>query len=60
MELLNSDKIAESNYVLSLNVYKEEMDNHVEHIPPLQLISELKTLEDEIQTELKKLEEILK
>jgi type I restriction enzyme M protein len=54
------DKIAESNYVLSLNVYKEEMDNHVEHIPPLQLISELKTLEDEIQTELKKLEEILK
>ena len=54
------EEIADADYDLSLNRYKEILHEHVEHVPPQQLITKLKALEEEIQAELKKLEGILK
>lgn len=49
-----------NDYDLSLNRYKEVVHEHVEHIPPLQLLAELKQLEAEIQAGLVELEGMLK
>ena len=54
-----SDLIA-NDYDLSLNRYKEVVHEHVEHVKPLQLIAELKQLENEIQVGLSELERMLK
>jgi type I restriction enzyme M protein len=54
-----ADLIA-NDYELSLNRYKEIVHEHVEHVPPLQLITEIKQLEAEIQAGLNELEEMLK
>jgi type I restriction enzyme M protein len=54
-----ADLIA-NDYDLSLNRYKEVMHEHVEHVPPMQLIAELKQLEVEIQAGLTELEGMLK
>jgi type I restriction enzyme M protein len=54
------EEIAAAEYDLSLNRYKEVVHEHVEHIAPLQLISELNAIEAEIQAGLKQLEEMLK
>ena len=51
--------IAEQDYDLSLNRYKEIVYEEVEYDPPLQIISELLELETEIQVGLKELEEML-
>jgi len=56
---VKKEEILANNYDLSLNRYKEVNYKHVEHVPPQQLISEIKLLEDEIKKELKKLEEML-
>ena len=53
-------EIAENAYDLSLNRYKQVTHEEVEHVPPKQLIAELKELEAEIQTGLAELEEMLK
>jgi len=49
-----------NDYDLSLNRYKEVVHEHVEHVPPMQLIAELKQLESEIQAGLAELEGMLK
>jgi type I restriction enzyme M protein len=54
-----ADLIA-NDYDLSLNRYKEVVHEHVEHVPPMQLIAELKQLEVEIQVGLTELEGMLK
>ena len=54
-----SNLIANS-YDLSLNAYKEVIHQHIEHIPPLQLIEKLKRIENEIQLGLSELEGMLK
>jgi type I restriction enzyme M protein len=54
------EEIVAADYDLSLNRYKEVVHEHVEHVAPLQLITELKTIEAEIQAGLKQLEEMIK
>jgi type I restriction enzyme M protein len=54
------DEIAATGYDLSLNRYKEVVHEQIEHIPPAQLIAELKQLEAEIQAGLVELEGLLK
>ena len=51
--------IAAQGYDLSLNRYKEVVHEHVEHVPPKQLIAELVALEGEILSGLKELEGML-
>ncbi len=51
--------IAEQDYDLSINRYKEIVYEEVEYDPPLQIIAELSELETEIQDGLKELEEML-
>ena len=53
-------ELVANGYDLSLNRYKQVVHEHVEHVPPMQLIAELKQLETEIQTGLTELEELLK
>lgn len=54
------EEIAAAGYDLSLNRYKEVMYEHIEHVPLLQLIKELKQLDEEIQEGLAELEGTLK
>ncbi len=51
--------IAAEGYDLSINRYKKEVYEPVEHRDPLEIIRELQALEDEIQKELKELEGML-
>ena len=51
--------IAAQGYDLSLNRYKEVVHEDIEHIPPKQIIAELKTLEAEIQQGLADLERMV-
>jgi len=53
-------EIAAASYDLSLNRYKEVVHEVIEHVPPKQLIAELKQLEVEIQAGLAELEGLLK
>lgn len=53
-------EIASSGYELSVNRYKEVVHDAIDHAPPMQLIGELKSLEDEIQRGLLELEEMLR
>lgn len=55
-----ASEIAAAGYDLSLNRYKEVVHEHVEHVPPQQLLAELKQLEVEIQAGLIELEGLLK
>jgi type I restriction enzyme M protein len=48
--------IADNGYDLSLNRYKDMIHEEVDHIPPKQIIAELKVLEAEIQQGLADLE----
>jgi type I restriction enzyme M protein len=54
------EEISAAGYDLSLNRYKEVLHEHVEHVPPLQLIAELNVIESDIQASLKQLEGMLK
>ena len=54
-----ASEIAAAGYDLSLNRYKEVVHEQVEHVPPKQLIAELKQLEAEIQAGLSELEGLL-
>lgn len=51
--------IAAQGYDLSLNRYKEVVHAEVQHIPPKQIIAELKALEAEIQQGLAELERMV-
>ena len=53
-------ELAANGYDLSINRYKQVVHEEVEHVPPQQLIDELKQLEAEIQGGLHELEEMLK
>jgi type I restriction enzyme M protein len=52
--------IAAQGYDLSINRYKEVVHEAVEHLPPLEIIAELKAIEAEIQAGMKELEGMLK
>ncbi len=54
-----ASEIAASGYDLSLNRYKEVVHEHVEHVPPQQLIAELKQIEADIQASMMELEGLL-
>ena len=54
-----ASEIVAAGYDLSLNRYKEVVHEQVEHVPPKQLIAELKQLEAEIQAGLSELEGLL-
>ncbi|CAN1564687.1 HsdM Type I restriction-modification system methyltransferase subunit [Burkholderiaceae bacterium] len=49
-----------NGYDLSLNRYKQVVDEHIEHVQPSHLIAELKQLETAIQVGLAELEEMLR
>jgi len=53
-------EIVANSYDLSLNRYKEVFHEHIEHVPPKELIAELKQIENQIQVRLSELEELLK
>jgi len=53
-------EIAEKNYDLSLNRYKEVVHEEVKHDPPQKILSELKALENEILQGIVELEGMLK
>ena len=55
-----ASEIAAAGFDLSLNRYKEVVNEAVEHVAPQQLIAELKQLEAEIQAGLVELEGLLK
>ncbi|MBT8539446.1 SAM-dependent DNA methyltransferase [Polynucleobacter paneuropaeus] len=52
--------IVANDYDLSLNRYKEVVHEHIEHVPPIELMAELRLLEAEIQKGLADLEGMLK
>lgn len=52
--------IEANGYDLSLNRYKEVVHAEVEHLSPKEILTKLTELEDEIQTGMKTLEEMLK
>jgi type I restriction enzyme M protein len=52
--------IVAQGYDLSLNRYKEVVHEEVEHLPPLEILAALATIEDEIQADIKKLAEMLR
>ena len=55
-----ASEIAAAGFDLSLNRYKEVVHETVEHVPPQQLIAELKQMEAEIHAGLVVLEGLLK
>ena len=54
------EEIAAAEYDLSLNRYKEVIQQHEQHVAPLKLIAELNSIEVEILAGLKNLEGMLK
>ncbi len=50
-------EIAEQGYDLSLNRYKELVHEEVEHRPPLEILAELRAIEQEILAELRAIEQ---
>ena len=53
-------EIAEQGYDLSLNRYKELVHEEVEHRPPLEILAELRTIEQEILQGIEELEGMLR
>jgi type I restriction enzyme M protein len=54
------DEIAEQGYDLSLNRYKELVHEEVEHRPPLEILAELRAIEQEILQGIEELEGMLR
>jgi type I restriction enzyme M protein len=54
------DEIAEQGYDLSLNRYKELIHEEVEHRPPLEILAELRAIEQEILQGIEELEGMLR
>lgn len=54
------DEIAEQGYDLSLNRYKELIHEEVEHRPPLEILAELRGIEQEILQGIDELEGMLR
>jgi type I restriction enzyme M protein len=54
------DEIAEQGYDLSLNRYKELIHEEVEHRPPLEILAELRGIEQEILQGIEELEGMLR
>ena len=53
-------EIAEQGYDLSLNRYKELIHDEVEHRPPLEILAELRAIEQEILQGIEELEGMLR
>ena len=53
-------EIAEQGYDLSLNRYKELIHDEVEHRPPLEILAELRQIEQEILQGIEELEGMLR
>ena len=53
-------EIAEQGYDLSLNRYKELVHDEVEHRPPLEILAELRAIEQEILQGIEELEEMVR
>jgi type I restriction enzyme M protein len=53
-------EIAEQGYDLSLNRYKELVHEEVEHRPPLEILAELRAIEQEILQGIEELEGMLR
>jgi len=58
--VIKKKEISVNDYDLNINRYKKISHKDEKHIPPHQLIKEIKALENEIQVELKSLEGIIK
>ena len=54
------EEIKANNYDLALNSYKEVVHENIKHIPSKKIISDLKKIENDIQKQLSKLEELIK
>jgi type I restriction enzyme M protein len=54
------DEIAEQGYDLILNRYKELVHEEVEHRPPLEILAEMRTIEQEILQGIEELEGMLR
>jgi type I restriction enzyme M protein len=54
------DEIVEQGYDLSLNRYKELVHEEVEHRPPLEILAELRAIEQEILQGIEELEGMLR
>ena len=57
--LVPKDDIVAQGYDLSFNRYKEIVHDEIEHRPPLEIIADIETLEDEIAKELAELKAML-
>ena len=57
--VVSADEIRENKYDLSINRYKEIAYERVEYDPPKMIIQKLRSLEDEIRTDLNELERML-
>lgn len=58
--MVRKDEIADADYDLSLNRYKEIVYDDIDHDPPLEIIADLEKLETEIATGLAELKDMLK
>ncbi len=54
------EEIASQGYDLSLNRYKELVHEEVEHCPPLEILAELRAIEQEILQGIEELEGMLR
>lgn len=57
--LVPKAEIVNQGYDLSINRYKEIVHDEIEHIPPLEIIANIETLEDEIAKGLAELKAML-
>lgn len=58
--VVSKEELSANSYDLSLSRYKQVVHEHVDHVPPLQIITELRRLEVEIENGLSELESLLK
>ncbi len=52
--------LANSSYDLSMNRYKEAVYENIDHLPPKQILAELNALENDINRQMRELQEMLK
>ena len=58
--VVSKSELAANGYDLSLNRYKQIVHEHIEHTPAIELVTQIKLLENEIQNGLSDLERLLK
>lgn len=58
--LVPKEEIVSEEYDLSLGKYKKIIETKIDHTPPIQIIAELKAIDEKIRAELADFEGILK